>query len=153
MLIENFKDFDGRKIEDVANYVRSHINGIDECRILVGSDSQVYRTYTTYAVAICMYNVGNGAHIIYSREKDEGIEKDLASRLWGEVERTINVADYLRTRVIGVEIDTHFDVNPSDQFASNIIYKAAIGYANGAGFNFNVKPNSFAATCAADKLC
>lgn len=152
-MLDKFKNFNGERIDNLAAYVRDHVRGINEKRIFVGSDSQVYRDHTMYAVAVCMYNVGNGAHVVYAREKVFEQTLDLHTRLWKEVERTVEVADHLRNGVSDVEIDTHFDVNPDDQFASHIVYQAAIGYAKGAGFNFNVKPNSFAATCAADRLC
>lgn len=153
MLIKKFKDFQGNRIDNLVDYVSNHIAGIGNPKLIVGTDSQEYHGYITYATAICMYNVGNGAHIIYAREKVMEPKYDLTSRLWAEVERTIDIAHHLRENISDIDIDTHFDVNPSDEFKSNIVYKAATGYANGAGFNFTVKPDSYAATCAADRLC
>lgn len=152
-MIEDFKHFDGSKIENVDEYVKSKIDEVDDCEVFVGTDSQVYRDYTAYAVAICMYNPGNGAHIIYSKEKVYEKKERLADRLWEEVIRTVKVADFLRENIKNIDINTHFDVNPDEEFRSNQVYKAAIGYATGANFDFEVKPESWAATCAADRIC
>lgn len=148
-----FKNFDNDKIENVSDYVSGKLDEIDNCKVFVGTDSQVYGNYTSYAVAICMYNPGNGAHIIYSKEKDYKKKDRLVDRLWEEVVRTVEVANFLRENINDIDINTHFDVNPREEFRSNQIYKAAIGYANGANFDFEVKPESWAATCAADRIC
>lgn len=151
MLINKFRNFQGEKIDDVVGYVQDFIGTNPTCEIYVGADSQNYNTKTNYAVAICMYIRGRGAHIIYAKETLP-VVPNLFNRLWGEVERTILIASELRKH-IGCPVDTHFDVNPNEIHRSNIVYRAAVGYAQGAGFPFKVKPYSFAASVAADKLC
>lgn len=152
-MINKFRNFDGEEIEDLDKYVSNKVSEIDGCKVFVGTDSQVYRDYTSYAVAVCMYNPGYGAHIIYAKEKDYEKKDRLADRLWEEVVRTVEVADFLRENIQDLEINTHFDVNPKEKFKSHQVYKAAIGYANGANFDFETKPDSWAATCAADRMC
>jgi len=152
---KDFKKINGKEIKDIANYINSYIkNSSDKIKVVVGTDSQVYKNYTAYAIAVCLYHEGNGGHVLYSKEKIFDKEEVLSNRLWKEVKRTVGVADYIRNNIsVKNEVETHFDINPNEQFDSNSIYKAATGFAVGAGFNFIVKPHSYAATCVADRFC
>lgn len=148
-----FRDFYGTEIEDIVEYSKKYVASMPNQSLFVGCDSQVRGDVTVYATVICFYNEGKGAHVVYQKEK-ENRNTHLFSRLWAEVERTINLAATLRDRLPrGIMIDTHFDINPNEQYRSNIVYRAAVGYAQGAGFMFKVKPQAWAATCAADRLC
>lgn len=153
--IDNFKKFNGKPVDDLSSYVKNKVEDFDNSnyKVVVGTDSQVYRDYTLYAVAVCLYDIGNGCHVIYSKEKVYNQKERISDRLWGEVVRTVDVADYLRCEIAKINIFTHFDVNNNSKFKSSQIYDAATGYAEGAGFEWRGKPESWAATCAADRLC
>lgn len=155
MIVDEFKKFNGKTVDDLSNYLRKKIKKLndDSYKVVVGTDSQVYRDYTLYAVAVCLYDIGNGCHVVYSKEKVYDQKERLSDRLWGEVVRTVEVADYLRSEIAKIDVLTHFDVNNNSKFKSNQIYDAATGYAEGAGFEWKGKPESWAATCAADRLC
>jgi predicted RNase H-related nuclease YkuK (DUF458 family) len=54
----------------------------------VGCDSQNYKRHTVYATTVVFDIPGNGAHVIYRKEKVPKIN-DLWTKLWGETERSV----------------------------------------------------------------
>ena len=112
-----FRKVDGTVIDDVAQYVKDYFNAkrtnnfTDEFEIFIGTDSQRVRRgrLTLYATVICLYTVGKGAHIIYTRTKRDdigptqkkikgrkGSDPMLFRRLEWEVTYSMQVADYLK---------------------------------------------------------
>lgn len=150
----SFSDFDGNTIESVEDYVDEFIENYDEdVGIYVGTDSQVHSDFTRYVTVVVMHTERRGgAHVVYHKHDAHRKEKDIFNRLWEEVVATIEVANNLRMNSDASEIITHFDINPKEQYKSHVTYKAARGFAENAGFPFYTKPDSWAATCAADKL-
>jgi hypothetical protein len=151
MTDRKFVDFDRNNISDVAKYVKGYVSENEGCQVYVGGDSQVHRSFVRYVTAVCLYVPGSGAHLVYESVK-KPLKADLFSRLWEEVVNVVDVAAYIRDNT-GLEVRTHFDINPDDSYGSHVVYRAAMGYAKGAGFPFKVKPEAWAATCAADHLC
>ena len=147
-----FQNFDGEQIDDVADYVRDYTGDDSEFEVYVGTDSQVYSDHTKFVTAICMYDGDRGAHVIYHSDKIYRSERELFNRLWEEAQATMEVAGRLSERLGHSRVITHFDINPSEKFRSNVAHKAAVGLAESAGFRFSVKPEAWAATCAADHL-
>ena len=147
-----FQKLNGNEIADPVEYVKDHTGDSEEFKIYVGTDSQVYHDYTKFVTAICMYNGDRGAHVIYSPEKVYRNERELFDRLWEEAEATITVAGHLSAELGTSQVITHFDINPSDKYRSNVTHKAAVGLAESAGFQFDVKPCAWAASCAADRF-
>lgn len=146
-----FKHYNGKVIEDFLSYSKSYIQSKSNIKTYVGTDSQVKGGNIIYVSCIAFHDVGNGAHIIYSKDKVKRRYVNLHDRLLKEVERTVFVANELRN--VNINAITHFDINPDDAHKSYIVYRAASGWATGAGFKFIAKPNSWAASCAADSLC
>mgnify|MGYP000541811501 CR=1 FL=1 len=149
---KNFRKLNGNDIPDAVEYVKNHTEDAEEFEVYVGTDSQVYRDYTKFVTAICMYNGDRGAHVIYSSNKVYREEQELFNRLWEEAEATIEVAGHLSAELGTSRVVTHFDINPSEKYRSNVTHKAAVGLAESAGFEFDVKPKAWAATCAADRF-
>jgi predicted RNase H-related nuclease YkuK (DUF458 family) len=146
-----FQDFDGNEIDDIVSYVKEYTSG-DDFEVFVGTDSQVYSDHTKYVTAVCMYNGDRGAHVVYSRDRIYRDERELFNRLWEEAEATINVAGELSEEIGIGNVVMHFDINPSEEYRSNIAHEAAVGLAKSSGFSFDVKPRAWAASCAADHL-
>ena len=147
-----FQKFGGEKINDPVEYVKDYTGGSDDFEIVIGTDSQVYSNYTKFVTAICMYDGDRGAHVIYHSNNVHREERDLFNRLWEEAQTTIDVAGALSSEVGTSRVVTHFDINPSEEHRSNVAHRAAVGMAESAGYSFNVKPDAWAATCAADRL-
>ena len=147
-----FKQKTAYEIEDVAKYVKDFTGDAEEFEVYVGTDSQVYNGHTKFVTAICMYDGDRGAHIIYHRENIHRHERALFNRLWEEAEAPMEVAGHLTEHLGHSRVITHFDINPSEEYGSNVAHKATVGLAESAGFRFSVKPEAWAASCAADHL-
>lgn len=148
-----FQDFDGKKVDDLASHIEQFVmEGDGDTDVYVGTDSQVHSNYTRYVTVVCMHDSQyGGAHVVYHGNNIYRQEKELFNRLWEEVVATVEVANRIRQEA-NIDVNTHFDINPNDQYRSHVTYKAARGFAENAGFNFCVKPEAWAATCAADRL-
>ncbi len=74
-------------------------------------------------------------------------------RLWGEVERSLSIADLLRD----VEhIPVHhidMDLNSDVRYGSNKLHTAAVGYIRSHGYEPHTKPEMLIASWAANVLC
>ncbi len=122
----------------------------DELKIYVGCDSQ-NRRYSTSYVTVVAYRYGNkGAHFIYTRDNVKKI-KERWPRLWGEVERALEVANLLKNNNIPV-FCVDLDFNEKEIARSSDMVKAARGYVIGSGYNCTVKPSEQVASRAADHL-
>ncbi|MBK6882282.1 MAG: hypothetical protein IPH05_04960 [Flavobacteriales bacterium] len=143
--------FDGRSVE-VVDHVRNILRSSNEVEVLVGTDSHNHSRHTVYCTAIVLRFKKNGAQVIYRRERAPKVT-DLWTRLWGEVERSLNVALLLRgTGEIPVRrID--MDLNSDARFGSHKLHAAAVGYIRSHGYEPHTKPDLLIATWAANLLC
>ncbi len=136
-------------------YIKDIINNKPQTQIYVGTDSQNSRKNTTYATVIVLHYMendsGKGGHVIYSKESIPKI-RDKFSRLWGEVERTIDVANLLKNNNINIK-NVDLDYNEDPKFSSNSVLKAAVGYAEASGFNPRWKPMETPSCRIADSIC
>ena len=160
--MKDFKKFGGGYIDNLGEYARDYINkyknDVKKVKIIVGCDSENAKTTTKYATVVVFYHEGAGAHFIYCFEKINRV-KDLYTKLWGEIERTFKVAEYLEKELEGTYerieplkklVDVDVDLNPDSMWKSNIAYDAAIGLFTGFGYRVKGKPNAVASSYAAD---
>lgn len=122
-----------------------------DVEVLVGSDSQNKAGHTIYSTAVVLRFKGNGAHVLYRKEKAIRI-RDLWTRLWGEVERSVEVAKWLRQEGVSVtRID--MDINSDPLHGSHRLHATAVGYVRAHGIEAMTKPGPLIATWAANVLC
>ncbi len=136
--------------------LKEHIQSIKahcpEVEIHVGCDSQNYRSYTLYVTTVVLRYPTNGAHVVYLKEKVPRIA-DLWTKLWGETERSANLALELRDE-LGIDVEQiDLDYNTDPSFPSHKLLNAASGYITSLGFNSKAKPNLLMAVWAANSLC
>ena len=138
-------------ILDVKEYIQKIIEENEDVKIYVGTDSQNSRRNSVYATVIVMHYGNHGAHALYSKELIPKI-RDRYTRLWGEVERSIEVANMVRDLGFNIQnIDLDFNEDP--KYNSNTVLRAAIGYVEASGYEARWKPfNAFSVRCA-DVLC
>lgn len=142
---------DGSQI-NLAAYLKQYIknNSNNSIRIYVGCDSHVKGNFTTYVSTVVIHVGTTGCHVLYKKEKVEPI-RDMWRKLWGEVERSVEVTQYLRDN--GINIHTiDLDLNHQEQHASNKVVNAAIGYVKSLGIKVRIKPDILPAIAAADNL-
>ncbi len=141
---------DGEPVQ-LVEHVRARLSADPDVEVLVGSDSQNRCGHTIYTTTVVLRYRLNGAHVLYHREKHERI-RDLWTRLWGEVERSLVVARTLMDAGVNVSrID--MDLNSDPRFGSHKLHTTAVGYVRAQGYEARTKPDLLIATWAANVLC
>ncbi|HMC96218.1 MAG TPA: ribonuclease H-like YkuK family protein [Flavobacteriales bacterium] len=142
---------DGRAVDLLA-----HVGGVlaahRDVEVMVGSDSHNYANHTVYTTTVVMRFFRNGAQVVYRREKAPKVV-DLWTRLWGEVERSLVVAQILRTQGSIDVCRIDMDLNSDARFGSHKLHTAAVGYVRSHGYEPHTKPDMLIATWAANLLC
>lgn len=147
------KKLDNTVVKDIAEYLKASIQAFPTSKIYVGTDSQNKDEHTIYATAIVVHwNTNNGGHVLYTREKVPRI-KSRFDRLWNEVQRSVDVALYLRDEC-GIPIEyIDLDLNSDVKWDSNKVLKPAVGYIESLGFETRCKPGPAYAVRMADRIC
>lgn len=143
--------YDGSPVH-LLEHVREAIAVQPDLEVLVGSDSHNRGEHTVYTTTVVLRYRANGAHVIYRREKAAKAH-DLWNRLWGEVERSIHVAQAL-THEGGVRVSRiDLDLNSDPRYGSHRLYSTAVGYVRSHGYEARTKPDLLIASWAANILC
>lgn len=143
--------FDGSPVH-LLEHVKRTVHEDPSVEVLVGSDSHNRGAHTIYTTTVVIRYAGNGAQVIYRREK-AARSNDLWSRLWGEVERSLAVARLL-TQEGGVRVSRiDLDLNSDPRHGSHRLYSTAVGYVRAHGYEARTKPELLMASWAANVLC
>ena len=141
----------GRLKHDVCDYITA-MTQESEVEVHVGCDSQNHKRHTVYVTTVVFRFPNNGAHVIYRRERVPKI-LDMWTKLWGETERSVELANFIleecNLRVHQIDLD----FNSDSQYASHKLVSASSGYITSLGFNSKVKPDLLMAAWAANVLC
>jgi len=146
-----FRSLTTKNEVDLIPYIKDFLSKNDNTSIFVGSDSQNGRA-TTYAVVIVLHNFGKGGHVLYSKDIVPIIQ-DRFTRLWGEVEYSLQTANYLVEHGIQKPNFIDIDLNPDPRYKSNQVLRAALGYVESMGYIPRCKPNAVVASYVADAIC
>ena len=154
--MKNFKQTNGKVIDDLFEYVKDWIEKYPNSEIFVGCDSQEVGDKINYVTTVCLYEIGHGVHVILKKEAEPKPQSthplaNMHPKLWSEVVRSVEVAEHLKG--IDKKITVHVDYNSKDSEKSNQLYEAGIGYAKSMGYDAVGKPHAWAASCAADNYC
>lgn len=136
-------------------------------RVSIGTDSQKAEKGTyKFATVILIktsedlggFVVGRGGLIISSTYYHgfKQTNKELVNeRMVFEVSKSIEVAYELAPLLdlYDIPLEIHADINPNPDYESNKALQQAVGYILGMGYGFKIKPDAFAASNGADKLC
>jgi len=132
-----------------------------ETKIYIGCDSERYRKnniwYADYVLAIVVHIDGKHGckifgEVITERDYDQKANKP-TFRLMNEVYKVSDLYLKLQEVLVNREVEVHLDINPDDEYVSNIVLSQAIGYIKGTcNVVPLVKPSAFAASYAADRL-
>ena len=141
----------GRLKHDVCDYITA-MTQETEVEVHVGCDSQNHKRHTVYVTTVVFRFPNNGAHVIYRRERVPKI-LDMWTKLWGETERSVELANLIleecNLRVNQIDLD----FNSDSQYASHKLVSASSGYITSLGFKSKVKPDLLMAAWAANVLC
>lgn len=145
--------------------------------IHVGTDS-IYKNGVITYIEVIAFRFNNGAQYIYRKTKTPSYrtpsgKPDVFMKLWQEARLTIELAEFLRSCQIEVDV-VEFDYNHVATHESNKLISSALGWASGLGFNSlyksgfgeqggpecfvnmtnsKYKPNYLIAVKAADAIC
>lgn len=144
-----FKTEEGQVVNAIS-YSLDILKKNKDVKVYVGTDSQ-NRKYDTKFITVIAYRSGHrGVHYIYFVSTEKKF-KSKESRLWREVELSVEVAQWLEDRGIKV-FCIDLDLNEKITAGSNNMMAASRGYVIGLGFNCTIKPEEQVATRAADHL-
>jgi len=150
----NFHDDLRLTEEELCNFVQNYVN--DGYSVYVGTDSQAVQNKYVFATAICLHHPIKRDGVCYFWQKVKYPRKrfnNLQERLLKEATLTLVVAQDLKEKVKGIDIEVHFDVSSDEKYASQRSMSLITSYALGFGFKYQVKPFSWAASGAADGHC
>lgn len=123
-------------------------------KVCIGTDSQVKGQETEFATVIVFLREGHGGFMFIHNEKTTH-QYTIKERMLVEVAKSIEIAYELCNlfTLYSVEMEVHADINTSPNFKSNDALKEAMGYILGMGFAFKAKPEAFASSSCANKMC
>jgi len=148
-----FKRLTDLQVVDLAEYLKEYIAQVGEenVTLYIGCDSQNKSEWTSYATTVVLHIGNTGCHVLYQRERIRPRINDFWTRLWKEVERSVEVALYLQEN--GIEVSNiDLDLNDDPSYRSNKLVAAAKGYVESLGIKANVKPDLLPAIHAADHM-
>ena len=117
--------------------------------ITIGSDSKYFRHYTRYSTVICAI-IDSGTTYWHRDTREYNMAGDIYTRIWAEVDRSMEIAFQVRDILPDIDIVVHCDINSDPRFGSHRFYDNAKGYVTGCGFEYVAKPYSWAASGVAD---
>lgn len=150
--MRNFRTLYGKPIENIVEYIREYLTTHDDIEILIGCDSQSYKSRrTVYGVVIALYTPGKGAHVVCYKETTP-IERSVAVRMINETWRSLELAEMLRENGLPKVNYIDLDLNPDPLYESNKTLRQAIGLVEGMGYKARWKDHGAMVTRAADHL-
>ena len=154
-----WRRYDGRRIElPIRDAVEKTILREREAgfklKVCIGTDSQVRGKITEFATVIVFLREKRGGFMFIANYKSKQ-KMSLRERMILEVGRSVEIAYELCSLLdqYDVALEVHADINTDPAFQSNVALKEAMGYILGMGFVFKAKPDAFASSACADKVC
>lgn len=123
-------------------------------KVCIGTDSQVKGNETEFATVIVFLREHAGGFMYIHNEKTKQ-PFHIKERMLTEVAKSIEIAYELCDLFIqyNIDMEVHADINTNPHFKSNDALKEAMGYILGMGFAFKAKPEAYASSCCADRVC
>lgn len=154
-----WRTFSGNQIQEPIQQAveqairREQANG-HKLKVCIGTDSQVRGKKIDFATVIVFLREGRGGFMFVST-KTLVQKMSLKERMLHEVSKSIEVAYNLCALLdhYDVDLEVHADINTNPQFKSNPALSEAMGYILSMGFSFRAKPDAFASSSCADKMC
>lgn len=135
-----------------SNAKNAIINSSRESAIYIGCDSLrvAKKNIAEFSTVIVLHiDSKHGCKVFHNKVTmpDYG---NMRMRLLSEVGLALEAFYAIEEYIDGRKLEIHLDVNPDPKHASNIVTKEALGWVRGLGLEARIKPDSFAASTAAD---
>jgi len=120
--------------------------------LMIGSDSHFSKGHTNLATAVIIHRVGSCARLFITEEKVKG-DLDICTKIINETRASIEIMRCFENSEFLYLVDsTAIHIDAGSKGLSNKVIKDCIHYVKGFGYDYEVKPKSFAATNVADKF-
>lgn len=146
-------------IEDIRHIIESRLQSTyyDSVEITVGTDSQSFSDHTKMVDVIAIRLGNNGGFFFYETECVNLI-KNLHQKISWETSKSINLATTLfeelqksNSEIIrNTPIKVHIDIGVNGP--TNKLINEIVGWVSSAGFSYEIKPHSFAASTIANRI-
>lgn len=157
--MKNWRRFNGDKIKEpiVEAVEKTLINEKakgNKLKVCIGTDSQQRGKVIEFATVIVFLREKRGGFMFIHNEQSL-FKMKLKERLLSEVTKSIEIAYKLCDLLdkYDIDLEVHADINTNPQFPSNPALAEAMGYILSMGFAFKAKPDAFASSSCADKMC
>lgn len=150
---------EGMTFSDVFDDVISFIKGDINCsyRISVGTDSQV-RTSTVFVTCIHVHRVGKGAIGFLHKCSINRAIRNLREKVYMETCASLQLAylfdnDKIRRikSLLGNKVTFEFHIDVGTKGPTKTLINEMVGMVKGLSFIPKIKPDSYCASCFADK--
>ena len=136
------------RIPDLQQFVRDASR--DGQAVHIGTDSQQAGRVTQFVTVVVILTPRKGGRVAYRREAVSRVSS-LRERLLNEVWKSVDLGLQLSPIVRG-ELTVHIDANPVVAHKSSAYVQELVGLVVGQGFKALIKPDSWAASHAADHV-
>ena len=140
--------------EAVEKTIQKELDAGHQLKICIGTDSQVRGKNIGFATVIVFLREGKGGFMFINSEVLTQ-KMSIKERMIREVSKSVTLA-YELSEIwdkFDIALEIHADINTDASFKSNVALKEAMGYIKGMGYEFKAKPNAFASSSCADKVC
>jgi predicted RNase H-related nuclease YkuK (DUF458 family) len=146
-----FKSYTNLKPINLIQYILDYVQKYPDVSIHIGTDSQNIGIETVYVTTVVLRLGSRGGHVLYSRVKMP-IIKDFWTKLWKEVELSVEVAQFIThntpLKIHSIDLDYN-----SDEFEDSYkLVAASKGWVTSLGFKATVKPEEQIASKASDHI-
>lgn len=155
MIEKRWKTLAGEVI-DLRSIIESELRVNPDAQVAIASDSQQRGKHTEYVTVVTVIKPGCGGRVFFTRELIPRV-RNLRERLWNEAWRSSELAmELTATPDIGEPTfqipvhEVHIDANIDPKHQSSEYVQELVGLVTGMGFKAVVKPESWAASHAAD---
>jgi uncharacterized protein len=136
------------RIPDVLQFVQDASK--DGQAVHIGTDSLQSGRFTQFVTVVVILTPRKGGRVAYRREIVPRITS-LRERLLKEVWKSVELGLQLSPLVVG-DLTVHIDANPVVAHKSSQYVQELVGLVVGQGFKALIKPESWAASHAADHV-
>lgn len=148
---QKWKTIEGQTVENIVEVFKGLMAEGDR-EVHIGSDSQQAGKNTEFVTVVVVLEKGKGGRAFYTREKVPRV-RSLRERLMKEVWMSVNAGLELNAHIPeNAGLTVHIDANPDVRFRSSEYVKELTALVVSQGFKGLLKPDSWAASHAADHV-
>jgi predicted RNase H-related nuclease YkuK (DUF458 family) len=145
-------DADGNQTtnEDIFVVLKPYVeNG---GKIYIGADSMLYSAKCSFACVIALHDTNQRiSKYFYKRYSEEAtLYKNLQVKILNEVSLAISAAQEILELFPDADIEIHVDIGIGSKNKTRTMIDQVRGWILGSGFNFQIKPKSWASSSIAD---